>query len=147
MTLTKKQQLHYIKKAQEDRKKVSIDCMKIRRDIVMIRAKNKCEYFGCRNTDRLNDHHPKTKGACPHLKYDLDNSLVLCYNHHKGREGAHTDIHFKDKILGKYPGFKAIRTQQWLDLLDLKAQTKQRLDLNMEYLYLVEELKKYESQK
>jgi hypothetical protein len=141
MTLSKQQQLYYIKQGQKDKKKLEKQCHELWREICFLRAKGKCEYQGCHN-EATQPHHIKTKGAYPHLRHDIENSMALCYPHHKGRYGAHSDINFKDKILGLYYGFKPIRTKELLDRLDRKADNKYKLDLKAEYLYLQNEIKK-----
>jgi len=138
-SFSKKEQLKYINEFKNRKKKLQKECHKLWREIVFLKAGYKCEYYGC-NNEATQPHHVKTKGHCPHLRYDPDNGIALCYYHHKGRDGAHSDIHFKDKILGKYPGYKAIRTEQWIELLDRKAGTTQKLDLEMEFLYLKNKL-------
>lgn len=143
-SFSKKEQLKHIKGSQQERKKLEKECHKLWREILYLRAGYKCEYYGC-HREATQPHHIKTKGHCRHLRFDPDNGMALCYPHHKGsNDAAHSDIHFKDKILGKYPGFKAIRTEQWLELLDRKSGATQKLDLNMEFLYLqkkIEEIK------
>jgi hypothetical protein len=137
--LTKKSQLRYIKKAASGNKSLRRDLADMWQEIVKVRAKGICEYQGCHRRDRLNAHHVFTKGHTSHLRYDPANGIALCYRHHRGsNEAAHCDIHFKDKITGRYPGYRAIRTPQWLEILTLKANTGQKLDLNLEYLYLSE---------
>lgn len=60
------------------------------------RAGWKCErcgatspYFGPNAGARLHAAHVFSKGGFPHLRYDLDNGLSLCYRHH--RWWAHID--------------------------------------------------------
>lgn len=135
-SLSKKEQLKHIRKLKTSNKSLAKQCHELWREIVFRRAGVKCEYQGCHRL-ATQPHHVKTKGHTNHLRYDPDNGIALCYLHHKGsNDAAHSDIHFKDKILGLYPGYKPIRTVQWLELLDRKAATPQKLDLNMELLYL-----------
>lgn len=132
---TKKAQLNAINKYKNREKKLAKDCHELWREIVFLRAGYKCEYYGC-NSEATQPHHVKTKGHCNHLRYDPENGIALCYYHHKGKDGAHSDINFKDKILGRYHGFKAIRSEQWFELIERKAGIPQKLDLEMEYIYL-----------
>jgi len=139
---TKKEQLKFIKKFDSDQKELAKDCHALWREIVFLKANYKCEYFGCYR-EATQPHHIFTKGHTSQLKYDPENGMALCYLHHKGsNDAAHCDINFKDKILGKYPGYKAIRDEQWFILLERKAECTQKLDLKMEFLYLQNELKK-----
>ena len=136
--ISKAEQLKYIKQVGKDKKRLANECHELWRKILFLRASGLCEYYGC-TREATQPHHVKSKGHCVHLKYDPDNGMALCYPHHKGsNEAAHSDINFKDKILGIYPGFKPIRTQQWLELLDLKASKSYKMDLLMEKLYLEE---------
>jgi hypothetical protein len=128
----------------QDRKKENLEkiCHELWREIVYARAKYKCEYYGCQR-EASNPHHIYTKGHSKHLRFDIENGLALCFRHHTGsNEAAHNDIFFKDKIVGKYPGYQPIRTEEWLDKLDRKAAMPCKLDLQMEKLYLESELKK-----
>jgi hypothetical protein len=135
-----KAEIAMLKKLKSNRKKLEKECHEIWREIVFRRANYKCEYYGC-HREATQPHHVKTKGHCSHLRFDPANGIALCYPHHKGsNEAAHSDINFKDKILGRYPGYKAIRTEQWFELLERKAYSGQKLDLEMERLYLMKEL-------
>lgn len=115
--------------------------------LVKTRAGYKCEFPGCgKSADhyKLDAHHVFSKGTFHHLKFDPDNGLSLCVTHHQagwGKEAAHSDPGFKDKILGKVPGYPPCRDEQWYLLLDRKAQTPQKLDLKLERLYLEQKLK------
>jgi hypothetical protein len=145
MILSKKEQLRAINSFKGEKKKLAKECHELWREIVFLRAGYKCEYQDC-HREATQPHHIITKGSCNHLRYDPDNGMALCYPHHKGSgQAAHSDINFKDKILGRYPGFKPIRTEQWLELLVRKSGTPQKLDLRLEVLYLrkkLEEMKK-----
>lgn len=138
---TKKEQLRAINQFKNKKKNLEKECHKLWREIVFLRAGHICEYYGC-NREATQPHHVKTKGHCRHLSFDPDNGMALCYPHHKGsNEAAHSDINFKDKILGRYPGFKPIRTEQWFEILERKAAVPQKIDLELELLYLQNELK------
>lgn len=135
------------KKAKGEVKALGKECIDLWQQIVKTRAGYKCEYQGCYQTGRLNAHHVFAKGAHGSTKYDPDNGLCLCYNHHKGgKEGAHCDINFKEKILGRYPGYKAIRSEQWFTLLERKAWTPTKVDLKLEKLYLKKTLQDLQNQ-
>lgn len=134
----KKTQLKYIKQAERDKKNYAKECHILWRTICFLRAKEICEYPGC-NNKATQPHHIKTKGAYPHLKYDPENSMGLCYPHHKGgKHGAHSDINFKEVIIES-----GVRTKEFLDKLERKADSKYKLDLKMEFIYLETKLKEY----
>jgi hypothetical protein len=132
-----------IKSNKPDRKKLDKECLKLWRELGLIKAKHKCEYQGCNATERLNAHHFFSKGSHSSVRHEINNCIILCYLHHKGgNSGAHCDPFFKDKILGKYPGFKPIRTEQWLTLLERQANASGGYkDLYLVKLYLENEIK------
>lgn len=137
---SKKELLKLFEKQGSSKKSLEKKCHDLWRDIIFLRAGGKCEYFGC-SREATQPHHVKTKGHCRHLRFDLDNGMALCYPHHKGsNEAVHSDINAKDKILGKYPGYKAIRTEEWFIKLERKALKPYKLDLNLELLYLAKKL-------
>lgn len=131
MDYTKKQQLRYIKQFQKNKEELKTDCHKLWREICFLKAKGKCEYPKCYNP-ATQPHHIKTKGGYPHLKYDPENSMALCYYHHDGgRYGAHHDINFKEIIIKN-----GVRTKEFFDKLERKADKGYKLDLELEFLYL-----------
>lgn len=138
-----------IKSVKNAKKKEEKELLDLWQQIIKLRAGNRCEYPGCHksgNQHKLDAHHIFSKGTFKHLKFDIDNGMALCCHHHTagfGREAAHSDPGFKDKITGKVWGYKACRTEQWYTLLERKAWTPQKLDLRLERLYLEQELKKY----
>jgi len=143
MTITKKQQLSFINQSKKQYKKLEKLCHNLWREIVFARANYKCEYLGC-HRKATQPHHIFTKGHSRHLRHDTSNGMALCYPHHKGsNEAAHCDISFKDKILGKNYGFTPIRTEQWFEILERKAAVPYKLDLFLEYNYLLNEAKKW----
>lgn len=72
---------------------------KLWRNIVIIRAKGKCQYPGCECTKSLNAHHIIDK-QIHLLRYDEENGLALCFYHHKmGLISAHKDPFFIEKML------------------------------------------------
>lgn len=136
------------KKQDANKKNLEADCRELWRYLIYIRANFKCEYPGCGfRWTKLDAHHYYSKGAYPHLRFDLQNGIALCAKHHTAgfsRESAHSDPCFKDKILGKVTGYKAIRTEDWDKILMIRAnQGSFKLDLSLEKLYLINELKKY----
>ncbi len=136
MGFTKKELLKHFKKQKSDKESIANKCHELWREIVYLRAGYKCEYYGC-HREATQPHHIFTKGHSAHLRYDPDNGMALCYTHHKGsNEAAHCDINFKDKILGKYPGYKPIRSVEWFEKLERKAGVPYKLDLEMEFIYL-----------
>lgn len=147
MDFSKKAQLKYINQGKSEKKKLEKECLELWSELVKARANYKCEYFRCRKNIRnskLNSHHYFTKGAYPHLKYEPANGLCFCPTHHTlGKESAHGDPNFKEKILGRYKGYSAIRTEKWHTLLEYKAQTTSPLDLKLIRLFLIQELRKY----
>ncbi len=117
------------------------ECMKLWAEAVKLRADNKCEYQGCHKSEYLNAHHVFSKSR-QSTRYDTENGICLCSRHHSFlHESAHKDPDFKDKILGRIPGYKPIRTETWYTTLQLRANTPQKLDLNMEKLYLENKIK------
>jgi len=129
---------------QKDREKQNLkkQCHILWREIVFKKAKGKCEYPFC-DQKATQPHHIKTKGAYPHLRYDEKNGMALCYNHHKGGKlGAHCDINFKDIIIAS-----GVRSKEFFILLERKADSKYKLDLNLVKLDLLNEIKKYEGGK
>jgi hypothetical protein len=143
LAFSKKNQLRFINADKSKKKRLQKKCHELWRAIVLARANNKCEYPGCINTNQLNPHHVKTKGAYPHLKYEIDNGMALCSWHHTlGGYSAHLDINFKDIILGRLGG-RPIRTEEWFKRLELKAQSKGPIDLVMMEIFLTKELEKY----
>lgn len=136
MVLSKKELLKYFKKQKSSKASLEKQCHELWREIVFLRAKGICEYYGC-HRKATQPHHIFTKGHSRHLRYDVENGMALCYPHHKGsNEAAHCDINFKDKILGKYFGFRPIRDEQWFMMLERKANSPYKLDLNLELIYL-----------
>lgn len=150
---TKEALLKSIKKQKSEKKKLEEECRRLWGYIIKLRSNFKCEYPNCHyQWNSLDSHHYYSKGAYPHLRFDLQNGISLCTNHHTagfGREAAHSDPHFREKILGIFPGFenRGIRTENWDKLLTIRAgQISYKLDLNLEKLYLIQELIKYKEE-
>lgn len=51
------------------------------------RDHHKCQWPGCFMTKKLNAHHIKTWSNYPGLRFNIDNGITLCYNHHKMIKG------------------------------------------------------------
>ncbi|MEA3272239.1 MAG: HNH endonuclease [Patescibacteria group bacterium] len=129
------------KKTNKKQLKKKLD--KLWREVALLKYGDKCEYYRCYKTENLNVHHIISRRKLT-TRWDLDNAMVLCPLHHTlSNDAAHSDINFKDKILGKYPGFKAIRDERWFTKLELKANTPQKLDLKLELIYLQKEHDRY----
>lgn len=80
------------------------------------RAGWKCErcgtYYGPKAGTRLHCAHIFSKGAFPHLRYDPDNVIALCYRHH--RWWAHIDPVDFTEWVQKHIGeakFEALKTR------------------------------------
>lgn len=139
VSFSKKNQLKFINADKSKKKRLQKKCHELWRAIVFARANNKCEYPGCVNTHQLNPHHYRTKGAFPHLRYDIENGIALCAWHHTlGGYSAHKDPNFKDILISS-----GVRTKEWSQRIDLKAQSKSKLDLVLIEIFLEQELKKY----
>lgn len=51
----------------------------------------KCRWPGCSASKKqLNAHHIKRWSDCPGLRYEINNGITLCKNHHKMIEGMET---------------------------------------------------------
>lgn len=140
--MQKKELLKLFKKQKSAKKNLEKECHELWREIVYARANYRCEFPGCNKNISLNPHHIYSKGRFRHMRYDIDNGICLCSWHHTlGNEAAHKDINFKEKITGKRGGL-VVRTEQFLQLLERKAMTTQKLDLNLELIYLKQQYDK-----
>ena len=54
------------------------------------RDKFKCQWPGCVASKKLNAHHIKRWADCPGLRYDVNNGITLCKDHHKSINGIET---------------------------------------------------------
>lgn len=121
----------------KQKKKLEKECMALWAKIVKLRAGNICEYPGCNKTNNLNAHHIFTR-ARTSTRYDVENGMCLCPTHHTlGADAAHRDPEFKDFIIARN-----VRTDLFYKKLRLKAFTPQKIDIQLELLYLESELKK-----
>lgn len=58
------------------------------RQQVYARDNHKCQWPGCSSNKRLNAHHIKTWSEYPSLRFNINNGITLCYNHHKSIKGV-----------------------------------------------------------
>jgi hypothetical protein len=79
--------------------------------LVKLKAGNKCEY--CGNRQSLNSHHLNSRAKMS-VRWDVNNGICLCVNHHIGSEfSAHkTSIQFTVWLI-KYKGQKFMDDLQW----------------------------------
>jgi hypothetical protein len=123
-------------------KEIKKECLKLWAEIVKEKAGHKCEFPGCNKTNQLNAHHFFRRQHTSVL-VDPENGVCICpYHHTLGKESAHHDPDFKDKILGRIPGYKAIRTEAWYIMLYRRAWQVRKIDWQMEKIYLFEMHKK-----
>jgi hypothetical protein len=57
-----------------------------------------CQWPGCINKKKLNAHHIRTWANYPALRYDVNNGITLCKQHHKmiqGMEDSYESVFFK----------------------------------------------------
>lgn len=50
-----------------------------------------CQWPYCKNTKKLNAHHIKKWSDYPGLRYDTNNGITLCYQHHKMIQNMESD--------------------------------------------------------
>ncbi len=111
--------------------------MNLWQEVVKKRAGYKCEYPDCRKTEYLNAHHFFSRSRAA-TKYDPDNGLSLCAEHHSlGNRSAHKDPLFKDVIITY-----GVRDDKWLEILQRRAFTPMKIDRNLIKLDLENELKR-----
>jgi hypothetical protein len=106
-------------------------------ELVKTRANFKCEYPGCQKTAYLNAHHIYSKShrsTC----FDPDNGMCLCSGCHSlNNHSAHKDPDFKDRIIES-----GVRSKEFYTMLERRAKSPAKLDLNLVLLDLENELKK-----
>ena len=49
-----------------------------------------CQWPNCKCKKKLNAHHIKRWADCPGLRYDVNNGITLCKDHHKMINGQET---------------------------------------------------------
>jgi len=145
--LSKDNQLKYIKQASKSKDKFAQECMDLWQELVKARANYKCEWWGCNKGKGgyLNSHHLFSKSH-QSTKFDLENGMCLCSGHHSLKtDSAHKDATFTLKATGQFPGYenRELRSVQFYIMLERKAKTPAKLDLQLEKMYLINEAKKY----
>ncbi len=88
------------------RQKIKSKLDKITTDIVRLRDGNTCQKCG-KLVFGSNAHksHIKSKGAYPHLQFDLENMMLLCYHDHIlwwHHEPTEAGLWFKKKFPQRY---------------------------------------------
>ena len=90
--------------------------MAISRRIVGLRAGWKCEFPGCNAyAEDLNHHHWFSRDN-QSVRYDPDNGIWLCSNHHTGLISAHREPMIFEAMIIYYH----VRTVEWLQELTVK---------------------------
>jgi hypothetical protein len=62
------------------------------------RDNHQCLWIGCGVRKKLNAHHIKTWANFPGLRFDVNNGITLCHQHHKlikGLEHLYEAVFFK----------------------------------------------------
>ena len=57
---------------------------------VYTRDNKTCQWPNCNSKKKINAHHIKTWANHPGLRYDVNNGITLCYEHHKMIMGIET---------------------------------------------------------
>lgn len=121
------------------RKKIEAKLDTITRDIIRLQFKNKCAMCGS-YIEGVNSQksHVKSKGAYPHLKFDLKNMILLCYRCHIGtwhHEPTEAGAWFKKTFPERFKYLekaKQVRTHHSVSDLE---------DMYAKYLKVLENLK------
>ena len=136
LSKSKRQLVKYFKNQKSDKKRLAAECLALWAECVKAKAKYQCEW--CKRKENLNAHHFFSRSR-QSVRYNIENGICLCSNCHSlSSYSAHKNPLFKDELLKR-----KIRTEQWLILLERQANTPQKLDLNLELLFLQNEAKKY----
>lgn len=53
------------------------------RKLVYARDNHQCQWPKCNKKKGLNAHHIKTWASCPSLRFNINNGITLCKDHHK----------------------------------------------------------------
>jgi hypothetical protein len=110
--------------------------LKLWREVALLRAKGSCEFCG-RQGETLNAHHIFSRSHRS-TRYDPDNAIILCaYHHALGNDSAHKDPMFWPNALKK-----GIRTLKDFEILERRAKTPAKIDMQLEKLALETELRK-----
>jgi len=108
------------------------------REICFLRDHGRCQW-NCGKTEKLAPHHIKPKGRYTRMRWEIDNVLTLCYQHHLGNGGAHLDgTTFTEWFNITWPD-RAVYLRR-------RAQIREggSVDYRAIELYLLSQLKKYE---
>ena len=68
------------------------------RKLVYTRDKFSCKWPGCNQTKKLNAHHIKSWAQYPGLRFEPNNGITLCKDHHKmitGMEEIYAGVFLK----------------------------------------------------
>jgi len=140
MTFTKKEQLRMIKKAFSSKKSLAKENLRLWAELVKLKAGNKCEWWNCRKTEHLNAHHIFSRSH-KSTKFLPENGLCFCSGHHSLQtDSAHKDPFFMMRLIGKIQGYKALRDENRMFLLEQAAKTPQKIDLKLINIYLLNEI-------
>ena len=119
------------------RQKIEKKLDNITMQIVRLRDKNTCQHCGkpCFGSN-AHKSHVKSKGAYPHLKFDLQNLKLLCYHCHINwwhHEPTEAGLWFKKEFPDRYKYLekaKKIKTHYSVaDLEEMYENYKQILDV------------------
>ena len=122
-----------VKKRKKDT--LEIECENLWRKIGLHVANNKCEY--CGKTSNLNCHHIFTRSRNS-TKWDTDNCLVLCIEHHtlSKKISAHKSPKAFFEWLESYKG------KDFIELLQCRSKQYCKPDLKLTIIYLKQEVSK-----
>ena len=112
-------------------------CEDLWREIALHDANHICEKERCGRYKKLDVHHIITRSV-KHLRWDLDNAIVLCSQHHtlSSQFSAHKTPDLFRKWLDKYRG------SWYYEKLQYRANFPQKTDLKLTLIYLKQEAKK-----
>jgi len=60
------------------------------RNKIYARDNHTCQWPGCSSKKKLNAHHIRRWADCPGLRFEVDNGITLCKDHHKMITGVET---------------------------------------------------------
>ena len=116
------------------RKKIEKKLDDITRELVRKEFHNRCAWCG-KPIEGVNSQksHIKSKGAYPHLKFDLQNMILLCYNCHIGKwhhEPTEAGVWFKKTFPERYrylEKVKNVRTHHSISDLEEMYEDYQKM--------------------
>lgn len=118
----------YIKINRKKSRRTIIDeCDDCWREIIIKRAKGKCEIKWCGSNDRVEAHHIYERRKYFSLRHDIENGIALCYNCH--RNFAHRSKNIFRQVISE------IRNMPYLELRSVYIE-------QINYYEKLEELKK-----